>query len=624
MNNILKNKKGFTLMEMIVAVAIFSTVTLAATSIFQYIVEGQRSAIASQNIQEATRYSFEAIGKEVRMAILDEVGTCHVDSSPHIYSVKNITNDELYFMNQYEECVAYYLEDGRLKIERGDALADAFITPDDIAVSDLKFAIEDDFTATQPRVTIKMKIKSLGKDMHEQDMYMQTTISSRYYGYAVSSSTPPVVCTDECLSGQVGCLGNFRWECEMQSDSCYDQIAKEDCSSSGLTCILGICQSSGGLCGNSLPDSGEECDDGNIKNSDGCDAGCQWETNEFFCAAKPEPGTNWNTVSQYTQTCDASNGTICTNWLPANSITTYDNIGSGTSCRFKCAPYAVWNSGVCEVKWDDAFITVWQTDKSVVEPQIIRLPLTTNGNYDFVVDWGDGNFSTVTDYADTDKNHIYSSAGTYTVRIAGLIDGWSFGNPENKVVDPIDVVSTSWLRPEKLTDIMQWGNLKLGNNGYNFYGAENLTHISATDQPVFTLNSSGRRVVYLDYMFGECRNLETVSNMNSWDLGGFWGVSSLKGMFHEASKFNQDISGWETGNIIYMNNMFLRASDFNQPLSGWDTHAVKNMGVMFYSASSFNQDLSAWDVDQVTECLSFSNTTPAWSLSKPIFTQCTP
>jgi prepilin-type N-terminal cleavage/methylation domain-containing protein len=52
---------GFTLMEMIVAISLFVVVMLSATQIFRMIIEGQRSAIASQSIQENIRYFFEVM-----------------------------------------------------------------------------------------------------------------------------------------------------------------------------------------------------------------------------------------------------------------------------------------------------------------------------------------------------------------------------------------------------------------------------------------------------------------------------------------------------------------------------------------------------------------------------------
>jgi len=183
---LIKNKQGITLLELVVAISLFSVVIISATQIFKMVIEGQRNAIASQNIQESMRYAFEAMSKEIRMAQEDVggPGQCPSVNNGKVYDTSD--NEQLYFKNQYDDCVSYYLEDdingiSRLTIDRD--LVPAYVTPDDIIVSDLKFSVYDDgdTDVIQSIVTIKMKIKAVGKAMHEQEMTMQTTISSRYY-----------------------------------------------------------------------------------------------------------------------------------------------------------------------------------------------------------------------------------------------------------------------------------------------------------------------------------------------------------------------------------------------------------------------------------------------------------
>jgi len=41
-----------------------------------------------------------------------------------------------------------------------------------------------------------------------------------------------------------------------------------------------------------------------------------------------------------------------------------------------------------------------------------------------------------------------------------------------------------------------------------------------------------------------------------------------------AISFNQDISHWNTSNVLHMANMFEGATSFNQDISGWDTSKV--------------------------------------------------
>ncbi|TFH28865.1 MAG: hypothetical protein E4G98_04715, partial [Promethearchaeota archaeon] len=69
-----------------------------------------------------------------------------------------------------------------------------------------------------------------------------------------------------------------------------------------------------------------------------------------------------------------------------------------------------------------AFLSVWDTsclsDGSSAIDQI-RLPLTPEGNYNFLVQWGDGTSDVITSYSDPKVTHTYAPAGIYVVNITG-------------------------------------------------------------------------------------------------------------------------------------------------------------------------------------------------------------
>ncbi len=67
------------------------------------------------------------------------------------------------------------------------------------------------------------------------------------------------------------------------------------------------------------------------------------------------------------------------------------------------------------------------------------------------------------------------------------------------------------------------------------------------------------------------------------------GRTSLNGMFYEAQKFNQDISGWDTSNITIMSGTFYLAKKFNQDISNWDTSKVRDMTDMFFGAENMKK-----------------------------------
>ena len=57
-------------------------------------------------------------------------------------------------------------------------------------------------------------------------------------------------------------------------------------------------------------------------------------------------------------------------------------------------------------------ISYWNTDTiHASDSRQIELPLTYDGNYDFVVEWGDGLQDTITEWDAVEKFHNYAVAG---------------------------------------------------------------------------------------------------------------------------------------------------------------------------------------------------------------------
>ena len=190
-----QNQKGTTLLEIVVAVGIFSVLMVILGGIVEGVSQSQRSAIAAQDTQESLRYAFEVISKELRQARKDNDNECDdfvtEDSLNRIFNEGTMgTNNALYFMNKNNDCVYYYLDVGRLKVRRIGLVEDNTYdaTPDDINVSGLNFfsidnldgALPDDLI--QPKVTINLQAESVnGKASEKKPLRVQTTISSRHY-----------------------------------------------------------------------------------------------------------------------------------------------------------------------------------------------------------------------------------------------------------------------------------------------------------------------------------------------------------------------------------------------------------------------------------------------------------
>ena len=103
----------------------------------------------------------------------------------------------------------------------------------------------------------------------------------------------------------------------------------------------------------------------------------------------------------------------------------------------------------------------------------ISLPLYNTGNYNFVVDWGDGNTSLI-DHTSTPlwrhNKHTYQNPGVYNVTITGTLEGFSLGDG-----------FTTGENSKKLIRITNWGILKLSTGSLSddsfFKDAANLVEI---------------------------------------------------------------------------------------------------------------------------------------------------
>jgi flagellin-like protein len=125
--------------------------------------------------------------------------------------------------------------------------------------------------------------------------------------------------------------------------------------------------------------------------------------------------------------------------------------------------------------------SVWKTDNAGdTNDNQIKLPLESDGDYNFTVFWGDGTNNTITEWDDLNVTHTYPVAGTYEVNITGTIQGFRFNGAGDRL---------------KILEITEWGPLNVGNNGAYFRMCENLD-VTAED----ALDLTGTTNLYM--MFG--------------------------------------------------------------------------------------------------------------------------
>jgi len=184
--NIKNNKKGTTLLELLVALALFSTAMLMATQIFNMVMKAQRTAVVSQNIESDMRYLTEVITKEMRMAEVDKDGDCVTQD--RVYEVIDTgSGDTLSFLNSDDECVEYEVNNKKFEISRtsdggGGDTETKVVTSEDALIKDIDFNQYGEVPASQPQITMNLDIALAPKAGTERrNIKLQTTISTRHY-----------------------------------------------------------------------------------------------------------------------------------------------------------------------------------------------------------------------------------------------------------------------------------------------------------------------------------------------------------------------------------------------------------------------------------------------------------
>lgn len=175
-------KPGISLIEVLVATSLFVIILLSMTQIFQMIIESQRRAVASQNLQENIKYFFEVISKEIRMAQKNDGSCTNIPVGSRFALGSSTYGQVLYLKNYHGQCVSYYLANDngirRFKVDRGTD--SDYLSPQAIHIDYLQFEVHENLTS-QAYVTIGLGASVFNTRGVISNLIIQTSITSRYY-----------------------------------------------------------------------------------------------------------------------------------------------------------------------------------------------------------------------------------------------------------------------------------------------------------------------------------------------------------------------------------------------------------------------------------------------------------
>jgi len=190
----MSQSKGFTLIEIIVVLAIFLFVIGAVLGIFISMVENQRKALSDQQILSQVSYALEYMSKAIRMARAQTDGDANncLGGIDNIYVMENDAYnlyESIKFINQsdVDACQKFFLDNGILKeLKNSDDLSKAVaLTSDNLKINFIRFAVNgvtggatplSSEYSGQPRVTIVLNV-SMPRESFSRTI--QTTVSMR-------------------------------------------------------------------------------------------------------------------------------------------------------------------------------------------------------------------------------------------------------------------------------------------------------------------------------------------------------------------------------------------------------------------------------------------------------------
>jgi len=183
----ISRNKAFTLVEILVALAVFNLIVGAVLTIFVSAISAQRKTLASQELLDQTSYVLEYLSRTIRMAKKDLAGACLTTVGANYQT--NLEENRIRFLNYQDKCQEFFLDGNQIMENKSqDNTAAGFANPLYLTSPKLKiisFKIGpseswDQEDNLQPRLILFLGAKGAGQKPEQQpEIKIQTTISQR-------------------------------------------------------------------------------------------------------------------------------------------------------------------------------------------------------------------------------------------------------------------------------------------------------------------------------------------------------------------------------------------------------------------------------------------------------------
>lgn len=170
--------KGFTLIELMVTIAIFALMISAVFGIFVVGLRQQKIALQNQIILDQTSFALEFMSRALRMAKKESGEGCLSSSDLNYELISGGSGVRFINVLDGNDCQEFFLENEQLKYKKETNKTFA-LTSSEVQIKSLKFNLigQSESDLIQPRLTVSLVAKS--KVPGVPTLKIQTTVSQR-------------------------------------------------------------------------------------------------------------------------------------------------------------------------------------------------------------------------------------------------------------------------------------------------------------------------------------------------------------------------------------------------------------------------------------------------------------
>ncbi len=159
----LRTNKGFTVVELLVSITVFSVIIAIASTSFVRALRSQRAIVSLIAINDNASLTLEQMAREIR------TGT----------DFQSVDSESLEFISARGQAISYQLNDGKIERREDNGLF-LPITATNVYVDRLGFRVvkqDEGSTLEIPRITIVMRVGSKARDVDQVFTNLQTTVA---------------------------------------------------------------------------------------------------------------------------------------------------------------------------------------------------------------------------------------------------------------------------------------------------------------------------------------------------------------------------------------------------------------------------------------------------------------